>query len=208
MADKQNKVIMMPVQTFSGDDSWARRALEKAHEWGIMKPATEHEADRQAAAAHLAHIATPSGSAANVASQVFGPMAAGIAPSSRLASAVVGGGVGALNGYAQDGTMGSTLQGAVMGAGAGALGASLAPGAAAREVVKSAGRAAKPVPAPVTPPTPVKGGWDPAKIEQVLGNATARRAMQGKPVEISEKALERLLAARAASQGAQPRATP
>lgn len=207
MADKKNKVIMMPVQTFSGDDSWARRALEKAHEWGIMKPATEHEADRQAAAAHLAHLTTPGGSASNVASQVFGPMVAGIAPSSRLASAAVGGGIGALNGYAQDGTMGSTLQGAAMGAGAGVLGAALAPGAAAREGVKAAGKAVRPVPAPVTPPTSLKGGWDPAKIEQVLGNATARRAMQGKPVEISERVLERLLAARATSQGAQPRAT-
>jgi len=119
------KITELPVQKIYGDAPWAQRAVEKLYSLGIMQDTASREAEQEMARRHLATMATPSGAVANVASQVFGPLAAAAMPESRLGAAVVGGGLGAMDAYAQDGSVVSALKGAGVGAALGAGGAAL-----------------------------------------------------------------------------------
>lgn len=192
--------ITLPVQKIAGDDPWGMRVREKLRELisSVGPSPAEQAAQQEEASRQFADMATSTGMISKGAAYLFGPMA-GAAPASPLATAALAGTSGALNAYASDTEhkAGPALQrgaaAALLGGGASAVGRGVS-GLQAPAAQAAAPSAAVAAEQPITPapPTPLKGSWDKAKMEQVLGNATARKAMKGESVATSEKVLQRM----------------
>jgi hypothetical protein len=188
--------ITLPVQQINADAGWAERAREKMREmYAQMTPTPAERARQEAdAAKSFADLATTKGLVSRGLAHVLGPMQGSSLPATA--------GMSALEAYADD-PQHRAGRALAAGAGAAALGAGAS--VAARKAAQLFGPAAQVVPAATkgklviqpAAPTPLPGSWDPAKVEQVLGNATARKAMKGESVQVSEKALERIAARKA-----------